>query len=552
MNKERLTTVATSPSQPNKTEGNGSITPYNHAKRELLAGDWVRNGTSKPGQITEVVELKPGYPRAWVVWEGSNFPVAEDVKVLKLIEAWALDWQWNDNNKFIRLHDNKNCNNLQIIVSELDKLKSRFLNAQLRSNKELIEELEAKIQHLKKLKVKAIVIDNQFSSLIPKSTQDERSQLKELLREEGCTHALVVWNNILLDGHNRFKLCQELKIDFEIDFRQFEDRKAAHDWIIKTQLGRRNISDDWFSNLRGQMYNSTKSARGGDRGNQYTKAVIPPRTSYPVFSIEESEISRDTDSTQQTARTSQRTVSQNRFAEGEETSDVLFSSPQDMSTKVKTSHSFSPAPVPSNKNIADTKEVADTAETIGDLYGVNARTIKRDGKYASAIDKICRDFGQEWRDTIINSKLTKTQVKEIAKYVDDENFYEEIEAILSNVSHGDDFKENYQLFKKKINPPVKLVQGQLVKIKFKHKSGLTNKEKHSNREYGLIVEILEYSYRIKLLGDREVQLKREDLEGIELAEYAVSFSPEEFEKLTSEFGDCRQIEEELKKGLDNR
>ena len=96
----------------------------------------------------------------------------------------------------------------------------------------------------------------------------------------------------------------------------------------------------------------------------------------------------------------------------------------------------------------------ETAKKIAQQCGVSERTIRNDAKYAKAIDKICYNFGQEWRPIIIDSKLTRNQVKELADYVENEEYYVEIEAVLNDLEHGDDFQENYRIFTKKINPPL--------------------------------------------------------------------------------------------------
>lgn len=53
---------------------------------------------------------------------------------------------------------------------------------------------------------------------------------------------LVLWGNILLDGHNRYEICQRLSIKFKTMQIELSGREAAEVWIIKNQLARRNIS----------------------------------------------------------------------------------------------------------------------------------------------------------------------------------------------------------------------------------------------------------------------------------------------------------------------
>jgi len=49
---------------------------------------------------------------------------------------------------------------------------------------------------------------------------------------------------ILLDGHNRFEICQRLQVPYETTPIDIADRLDAKIWIHRNQLGRRNLSDD--------------------------------------------------------------------------------------------------------------------------------------------------------------------------------------------------------------------------------------------------------------------------------------------------------------------
>lgn len=87
-------------------------------------------------------------------------------------------------------------------------------------------------------------IDSELSALIPPLTEDERRQLEANLRVDGCRDPLVVWQEqgILLDGHNRYRLCQQHHIEFDVRQVSLPDRNAAKVWIIRNQFGRRNLT----------------------------------------------------------------------------------------------------------------------------------------------------------------------------------------------------------------------------------------------------------------------------------------------------------------------
>ena len=50
-------------------------------------------------------------------------------------------------------------------------------------------------------------IDDEFASLIPPLTADELSRLEQSIIKEGCREAIITWNNIIVDGHNRYHIC---------------------------------------------------------------------------------------------------------------------------------------------------------------------------------------------------------------------------------------------------------------------------------------------------------------------------------------------------------
>jgi N6-adenosine-specific RNA methylase IME4 len=85
-------------------------------------------------------------------------------------------------------------------------------------------------------------IDQEFKSLIPPLTAEEYAQLEKNVIAEGCRDALVIWQGTIIDGHNRYEICQKHSISYEIVEKDFDSREKAKEWIILNQFGRRNLS----------------------------------------------------------------------------------------------------------------------------------------------------------------------------------------------------------------------------------------------------------------------------------------------------------------------
>ena len=175
---------------------------------------------------------------------------------------------------------------------------------------------------------KTIKIDREFASLCPALAEEELKQLEDSLKDLGCQQPLVLWkgHDILLDGHNRHALCKKHKLDFKTVEVDLLDREAARSFILHTQLGRRNLTHEAASYLRGSRYNAEKQAHSPGRPDK-----------------------------------------------------------GDQSERVKTD------------------------ERLAEEYKVGAATIRRDGKFAAAIDGIVEGCGADYRQVLLSRAYRLTR-----------------------------------------------------------------------------------------------------------------------------------------------
>ena len=89
-----------------------------------------------------------------------------------------------------------------------------------------------------------IVVQEDLKSYIDPLTADELDALERSLLAEGCRDALVLWGDILVDGHNRYGLCQKHGLAFNtVQNTRFRSLEDVHLWMIDQHLGRRSVSD---------------------------------------------------------------------------------------------------------------------------------------------------------------------------------------------------------------------------------------------------------------------------------------------------------------------
>jgi len=54
-----------------------------------------------------------------------------------------------------------------------------------------------------------ILIDEEFRTLLPALDTQTYALLEENILENGCREPITLWNDILIDGYNRHRICTE-------------------------------------------------------------------------------------------------------------------------------------------------------------------------------------------------------------------------------------------------------------------------------------------------------------------------------------------------------
>ena len=119
--------------------------------------------------------------------------------------------------------------------------------------------------------LRRLKIDPEFQSKIPPLTFEELNLLETNILEEGrILNPLIVWNGLIVDGHNRFAILKNHpEIKYTVLEKEFANRYEAIVWICRNQLGRRNLTLEQKKYLVGKQYEAEKKMTPF-QGNQYT------------------------------------------------------------------------------------------------------------------------------------------------------------------------------------------------------------------------------------------------------------------------------------------
>ncbi len=89
-----------------------------------------------------------------------------------------------------------------------------------------------------------ITVKEELRVYIDPLTPEEHDALERSILAEGCRDALVLWGDVLVDGHNRYGICQKHGLPFNtVQNTRFKSMEDVHLWMIDQHLGRRSVSD---------------------------------------------------------------------------------------------------------------------------------------------------------------------------------------------------------------------------------------------------------------------------------------------------------------------
>jgi hypothetical protein len=105
-----------------------------------------------------------------------------------------------------------------------------------------------------------LLIDSEFHELMPKIEEPLASAMEASILQFGRPIVpLLVWGNVLLDGHYRYFICMKHGLPFETRSDTCDSRQAAVMSILRAQLIRKNATQDQMV-VAGIQYEEYKNA----------------------------------------------------------------------------------------------------------------------------------------------------------------------------------------------------------------------------------------------------------------------------------------------------
>ena len=128
----------------------------------------------------------------------------------------------------------------------------------------------------------------EMAELLPPLTGEQLAALEADILKNGCYSPVIVNEDmVIVDGHNRQRLCQQHGLPYQMAVFSFESMLEAKQWALDTQKGRRNL-DKWelgkiALRLKPDIEaraRANQSAAGGDKfGEKPLSATLPEAVS---------------------------------------------------------------------------------------------------------------------------------------------------------------------------------------------------------------------------------------------------------------------------------
>jgi len=243
------------------------------------------------------------------------------------------------------------------------------------------------------------VILPEMAELLPPLSAEQLSALESDILQNGCYSPIIVNEDmIIIDGHNRQKVCEQYNLPYKMVVFCFEDLLEAKQWALDTQKNRRNL-DKWELGKIALKLKADLEARAKEKMSLGGQSYRPSSEEKPPENHVESE--------------------ENNVTEDSQISEETESSGESKPSKKKASNASkksvsSDGDKPSEEGLAILPNLppVNTRKEMADSVGIGERTM---GK----VMQIDEHAPQSVKDALDKKELSINQGYNITKQVQD-------------------------------------------------------------------------------------------------------------------------------------
>ena len=121
----------------------------------------------------------------------------------------------------------------------------------------------------------------EMAELLPPLTGEQLAALEADILKNGCYSPVIVNEDmVIVDGHNRQRLCEQHGLPYQMAVFSFADLLEAKQWALDTQKGRRNL-DKWeLGKIALKLKPEIEARARANQGTRTDLSVNSPK-SYP-------------------------------------------------------------------------------------------------------------------------------------------------------------------------------------------------------------------------------------------------------------------------------
>lgn len=123
-------------------------------------------------------------------------------------------------------------------------------------------------------KMKELIIETEFYNLTVPNTDEEQKRFEESILRDGCLEPIITWDGVIIDGHKRYLLCRDERIDYTVREVQFPSRTKAMAWVCRRRIEGLTPGTPIYKYLHGKWFNCLKPA--------YQEMIDKKLIDYPV------------------------------------------------------------------------------------------------------------------------------------------------------------------------------------------------------------------------------------------------------------------------------